>query len=215
MKRWAWVTVILYGVILILVSIPIIDIAFIGTKTKVNTGAASTEWNIWAGFAIFLLCQAAFLLVPVRIMDKRPVTRSSIITAIIGAAFMMGVLIAGVLVSTGEILTKDPLDKYIWLVALAGIIIMWMLWALVFWRWSNVLEPRLLIERQSRFLYRGSILELLIAIPAHIIARQRDYCCAGFSTLAGIIFGIAVMLFSFGPGVFFLYAERLKNSRKG
>jgi hypothetical protein len=214
MKRWAYVTVVLYGAIFILITLPLTYLAFIGTKTKIDIKAIAASGNIWAVFAIFLLCQAALLLVPVRIADKRSVSRSSIVTAIIGAAFMMAILLAAVVVSVGEIITEDPLLKFTWWLSFAGLLIMWVLWGLIFWRWGKALEPKALIERQSRFLYRGSILELLIAIPAHIIARQRDYCCAGLSTFTGIVFGISVMLFSFGPGVFFLYAEKLKNSRK-
>jgi hypothetical protein len=48
-------------------------------------------------------------------------------------------------------------------------------------------------------------------VPTHIVARARDYCCAGFYTFLGIAFGVAVMLFSFGPGVFFLFAARWKR----
>lgn len=76
------------------------------------------------------------------------------------------------------------------------------------------MEPRGLILRQSRYLFRGSILELVVAVPAHILARHRDYCCAGAQTFIGIAFGISVMLFSFGPGVLFLCAERWRHARR-
>lgn len=48
----------------------------------------------------------------------------------------------------------------------------------------------------------------MIAIPSHIIVRQRDECCSPALTGVGIYTGIAVMLMSFGPGVFILYAQR-------
>jgi len=68
-----------------------------------------------------------------------------------------------------------------------------------------------LLSRQCSLLLKGSILELLIAVPTHIVARCRDYCCAGFMTFIGLTMGVAVMLFSFGPAVFFLYADRWKR----
>jgi hypothetical protein len=46
-----------------------------------------------------------------------------------------------------------------------------------------------------------------------VVARHRDYCCAGFSTFAGIASGLAVLLFAFGPGVFLLYFARWKQLR--
>jgi hypothetical protein len=60
---------------------------------------------------------------------------------------------------------------------------------------------------------RGSILELLIAVPTHIAVRHRNDCCAGFGTFVGLTLGISVMLFSFGPAVFFLYADRWRRRR--
>jgi hypothetical protein len=59
-----------------------------------------------------------------------------------------------------------------------------------------------------RMMYRSSILGLLVAVPAHVVARRRDDCCGGLGTIWGIASGLAVMLFSFGPGVFFLFSER-------
>ena len=63
----------------------------------------------------------------------------------------------------------------------------------------------------KRFLWTGSILALLIAIPTHIVARHRDYCCAGYLTFIGLTCGISVMLFAFGPAVYFLFVERWKR----
>jgi len=57
----------------------------------------------------------------------------------------------------------------------------------------------------------GSILELLIAVPTYVVARYRDYCCGGFITFVGLAMGAAVMLFAYGPAVFYLFAERWKR----
>jgi len=72
-------------------------------------------------------------------------------------------------------------------------------------------EPDDLVSRQCRCLLKGSVLELLIAVPTHIVARYRDYCCAGFMTFIGLTMGVSVMLFAYGPAVFFLFAERWKR----
>jgi hypothetical protein len=81
----------------------------------------------------------------------------------------------------------------------------------LFYRSSRGANPPDVISRQCRLLLRGSILELLIAVPTHIVARSRDYCCAGAMTFVGLTLGISVMLFSYGPAVFFLYAERWRR----
>ncbi len=64
-----------------------------------------------------------------------------------------------------------------------------------------------------KWLLRGSILELLVAVPSHIVVRQRGVCCAPAGTFWGITTGLAVMLLAFGPGVFFLYVARCRRLR--
>jgi len=54
-------------------------------------------------------------------------------------------------------------------------------------------------------------LELLVAVPSHVIVRRRDDCCAPMGTFWGITTGISVMLLCFGPGVFFLFVERFQK----
>jgi hypothetical protein len=76
---------------------------------------------------------------------------------------------------------------------------------------SRDTEPADMVSRQCRALLKGSILELLIAVPTHVVARYRDYCCAGFLTFIGLTMGVSVMLFAYGPAVFFLFVERWKR----
>jgi hypothetical protein len=87
----------------------------------------------------------------------------------------------------------------------------WAVWALVFFRRCAGDEPDALLKRATNWLLRGSILELIIAVPSHVIVRRRDDCCAPIGTFWGIATGISVMLLCFGPGVFFLFVERCKK----
>jgi hypothetical protein len=57
----------------------------------------------------------------------------------------------------------------------------------------------------------GSVLGLLIAVPSHVVARQRGDSSAPMVTSFGIATGIAIMLLSFGPGVLLLYKKRLND----
>jgi hypothetical protein len=65
------------------------------------------------------------------------------------------------------------------------------------------------INRLISWLLKGSILELLVVVPCHIIVRRRHDCSAPMVTSFGIATGIAIMLLSFGPSVLFLYKKRL------
>jgi hypothetical protein len=123
---------------------------------------------------------------------------------------MVGLLAVGVVISVNEFIRRDKATSSL-TVLLPVVLVVWALWTLIFYRTSRDVAPLDVITRQCRFLLRGSILELLVAVPTHIVARARDYCCAGFWTFLGIAFGVSVMLFSFGPGVFFLFAQRWKR----
>jgi hypothetical protein len=111
-----------------------------------------------------------------------------------------------------ELALRDKaLDGWCWWSGIGSGVVIWCVWAVMFYRSSHAVEPSDLISRQCRLMLRGSILELLVAVPTHIVARSRDYCCAGMMTFVGLTLGISVMLFSFGPAVFFLYVERWRR----
>jgi hypothetical protein len=233
MKRWALLVVALYGFIIIILTVPMLLAAFIG-KTGIK-GAAGTylTWQFWTFLIVMLVSQIVFLVVPIDIANKRPITKRRLIFPVITSGLMIAGLVVGLVVSISEFFiennemtglylgslgSKD--SRVTWtmffkdptcLRAVGVLIFAWLLWALIFYRWTKHIEPKNFIERQCRYLFAGSILELLVAVPAHVIARHKDYCCAGFSTYLGISLGLAVMLFSFGPGVFFLYTDRWKR----
>jgi hypothetical protein len=81
------------------------------------------------------------------------------------------------------------------------------LWGILFYLYlRNSLE---ITTRAVSWLLKGSVLELLVAVPCHILVRRRDDCSAPVATSFGIVTGIAVMLLSFGPSVLLLYKKRL------
>jgi hypothetical protein len=91
------------------------------------------------------------------------------------------------------------------------LVLFWLVWGLVFYHVTRNDESETFTQRVTRWLLRGSILELLVAVPSHIIVRQRGDCCAPIATFWGIVTGISVMLLSFGPGVLFLFAARIRQ----
>ena len=144
--------------------------------------------------------------------NRRPVARRSLLWPIVTAGLMMGGLTVGAMYSLYEFALRDKaFGGWFWWAAIGSGVVIWCVWAVLFYRSSHAVEPSDLISRQCRLMLRGSILELLVAVPTHIVARSRDYCCAGAMTFVGLTLGISVMLFSFGPAVFFLYVERWRR----
>jgi hypothetical protein len=84
---------------------------------------------------------------------------------------------------------------------------LWVLWGIVFYLYFR--NASQVTERVVSWLLKGSVLELLIAVPCHVIVRRRHDCSAPVVTSFGIVTGIAVMLLCFGPSVLFLFKKRL------
>jgi hypothetical protein len=212
MKRWAFVVVALYALILVVLTVPVALLAFVpqaGAKDMVEVYRYGPYW-LWVG--VMVLGQAALLVVPVRVASRRPVAHRSLLWPIVTGGLMMGGLAVGAMYSLYEVAKREQaLEGWFWWAGIGAGLVIWGIWAVLFYRASRGADPSDVISRQCRLMLRGSILELLIAVPTHIVARSRDYCCAGAMTFIGLTLGISVMLFSYGPAVFFLYAERWRR----
>ena len=160
-----------------------------------------------------IIAQFALLRVPVAAASGRPVRRRSIWITAITAAFMITLLILGGALSLMEWIdrTDGKEGEYgMWAVLILGLL-SWVFWAIYFYRKTSASPAAEITPTVQKYLWRGSILELLIAVPTHIIVRQRADCCAGFLTFFGLTCGVAVMLFAFGPSLYFLFAARWRR----
>jgi hypothetical protein len=211
MKRWAVLVVILYFLLLVALTSPLFLIAFYPSSNARDAISVMFEWMYWAGLGVMVLAQAAMLVVPVELSVGRPTAQRSVLWTILASGLMVGVLGAGAAISIDEFFRREKAGTGDAILPWAALLVLWAAWSLVFYRSGRGAAAMDVVTRQCRYLLKGSILELLVAVPTHIVARARDYCCAGVMTFLGIAFGVAVMLFSFGPGVFFLFAARWKR----
>jgi hypothetical protein len=240
MKRWAVLTVLLYALALVLLTTPVVLAAFANWgKDDSNIGLNKTfqlylQWGYWLWLAVMIAGQALLLLLPINIAKRRlPARRPLKIPVIVTAFFLANLCLAGIFSVLCAIFTdgafeiftfvdriknlfqQQPADPHTsWGGIVSMIIIMvffWLVWGIIFRRATQSDEPDALLKRATRWLLRGSILELLIAVPSHVIVRRRDDCCAPAGTFWGIATGISVMLLCFGPGVFFLFVERFQK----
>jgi hypothetical protein len=166
---------------------------------------------------------ALLLVVPVDLSQRRAVPQRKLLVPVFTAAFLFanvffGGIFAIACVVKGddalEVFSKLANGVYIEWVSLALIIaLLWAMWGWVFYRMTLSDGPEALGARLRRWLLRGSILELLVAVPSHVIVRHKENCCAPLGSFWGITTGLTVMLLCFGPGVFFLFAERFAKKQ--
>jgi hypothetical protein len=164
--------------------------------------------------AVVLISQFLLIRVPVRLQVGRPVSRSGLWLPILATGFWMGCVLMGGILSLMELVLSLEIDLPEWSLLWVGLpLLMWGVWTAVFWRWSGRMDPRALMQRQQQWMLRGSVLELLVAVPTHIVARGRTECCAGVLTFFGLTMGFTVMLLAFGPAVFVLFYARWRRLR--
>jgi hypothetical protein len=201
------------------------------------------DWFFWISFAVLVAGQALLLLLPIDISDRRLTPRRPLkLPVIVTAFFLANLFFAGffsilcaafkdngfgvidpfydwailknaISQNAHEPTTDGPSGWGFWLGAIGMVVIFWCFWGMMFYRYAKDDDPNTLVKRSTRWLLRGSILELLVAVPSHIIVRRRDDCCAPMGTFWGITTGISIMLLCFGPGVFFLFAERIRRTQ--
>jgi hypothetical protein len=251
MKRWAFVTVLLYALCLLGLTAPVMLLGwakFTGTGWDMKWGETLelySAWGYWLWLAVLLAAQALLLVVPVRAAERRPRPRRHVWTMWLTASFLLANLASAGLMAVLAALAGDQMDKpFEWIgeavwTATASVPIFgplletmgvdaaflarasffaplglcWLGWGWAFARFARVAEPEAVVQRAVRWLVRGSILELLVAVPCHVLVRSRNTCCAHAATFWGIATGLSVMLMAFGPGVFFLFAARCRRLR--
>ena len=162
---------------------------------------------------VLVLCEMALLFVPVRVASRRPITRRGLWVPLLGSGLLIALLVFGGGVALVEFSSDGDFAERLLPVVLGTAGAVWLGWTLVFWLMARRRGPDAAGARLHRWLLAGSVLELLVAVPTHVVVRRREECCAGILTGFGICAGLAVMLLAFGPSVAFLYYRRWKQIR--
>ena len=137
---------------------------------------------------------------------RRPVGRRSIVIPLLGSATAAALLVVAGGFAVDEYLRGD----HGWL-AVGGAGAVWALWLAVFGALAWATDPDAVTARLYQALVAGSALELLVAVPMHLVVRRRGTCCAGVGTGIGIAVGVLVMVLVIGPAVVFLYYRRYRQ----
>jgi hypothetical protein len=124
---------------------------------------------------------------------------------------LLAFITSGLLIALDELFYWGMFVYEIFVWIIMGV--MWLIWGTIFFLMYKNFERLKILKQSVTILITGSLLQLLITIPAHMIARKRPGCFAGIGTFVGVIAGILVIFWSFGPGIIFLFL-REQNKRR-
>jgi hypothetical protein len=215
MRNWGLAVTLFYALIIAVLLVPVAVWLGVGIDASGLTGfhlhvkEAYATWFTWVIVAVPVIGEFLLLFLRVDTSEKRLKPRTHILVSSITTAFFLGLLtFAGVLgvgvALRGDKSLPDGVPGVVGAIAVA-----WAVWAIIFYRvHRDSSDP---ISHAVTWLLRGSVLELLIAVPAHVIVRRRGDCSAPIATSFGITSGIAIMLLAFGPSVLLLYKQRIEK----
>ncbi len=213
MKSWAFLTTLLYLAVLSVLCVPLLLLLW----DPSNSGMLQLFY-IWI-VPVLVLCQAALLFVPVAVSEGRPVARRRVAVSAVIGAIPMAVMVAAIVQMTALMIWPEGSPFWsgspkVWVGSFLGALgALWAFWGTLFYRSYASADPLSFSNRTTRWLMKGSILEVIVAIPSHIISRNRGECCAPMFSLLGIATGLSIALMAFGPSVFLLFAKRIRAKR--
>jgi len=217
MRKWGVVISVFYAAVVLVILFPLVfgplaagGWPYTGNFLKGLVGFYQADWFVWIPIAILLPGQAILLFLSVDTSFKklRPRAHVALTSAVAATLFALLALLAIWSIDSaarGDNFGNGYSDT---VVKFLGFCVgLWLLWGIIFYLYARNLTQ--VVTHAVSWLLKGSVLELLIAVPCHIIVRRRNDCSAPAVTSFGIVTGIAVMLLSFGPSVLLLYKKRL------
>jgi hypothetical protein len=217
MRGWGFVISVIYVLIVLGLLFPLA--VLLGGEHGLLSAAFYSDvvggygvWELWVPVGMLIVGQVSLLILSVDTSQKRLKPRAPVwwSAAIAGMLFM--IITVGAVTSLAVAIWKDR--AFDWLpdkIALVAFVLLWVAWGGVFYVYLHGKTE--IANRVVSWLLRGSVLEVLIAVPCHVIVRRRNDCSAPVATSFGITTGIAIMLLSFGPGVLLLYKKRMDALR--
>ena len=208
MKKWGLIVTGFYVLVLLLLLVPV-SAPLAGMEFKLDL---YKQAPVWLTIAILICGQALLLFLSVDTTWKKLKPRAHLLITVAVTSMLLGLLTFGMLWSLIPAVFGehgyhwDPLIDSL-LKICAWWAILWCIWFVVFYRFVKGRSD--VVTRAISWLFRGSVLELLVAVPCHIIVRRRGDCSAPALTSYGITTGIAIMILSFGPSVLLLYKKRM------
>jgi hypothetical protein len=205
MRKWGMLVTAFYALIVAGLLVP--GAALLAGGEFSNLGEVYSEWGVWIWIGLLVSGQALLLFLSVDTSWKRVKPRAHILVSYATTALFLTLLTAAAIWSLVVVGIPDTslFDSGTTVLGLLGFL--WLFWGILFYSYYR--DSSIVVTKAVSWLLKGSVLELLVVVPCHVIARRRDDCSAPMVTSLGMATGIAVMFLSFGPSVLLLYKKRL------
>jgi hypothetical protein len=213
MRKWGIVISVFYAVIVVGLLAPAgLRLAMAGSDAPFfkTLGEMYTEWLVWAAIVALIGGQAILLFLSVDTSQKRLKPRTHLAVSVVAGSMLFALLSFAAISAGGAAVAGDKFFDWFWDTEMEVVWIflaIWLVWGVLFYLYFR--NSAAVTTRIVSWLLKGSVLELLIAVPCHVWVRRRGDCSAPMATSFGIVTGIAVMLLAFGPSVLLLYKKRL------
>ncbi|MCM3881088.1 MAG: hypothetical protein ND807_13350 [Vicinamibacterales bacterium] len=240
MRRWGVVVTAFYSAALLGLVVPgVLAVSYPAGWIEPYRGAMH-DWTFWLWVGILVGGQAILLFLSVDGAVRKLKPRRHLLLSITTIAAAFGLLTTAAIYSLlagffgddldphnsfgaisnrlfGDIVVDPsssavPVFFYSFPGAFSLLLVFWLFWGVIFGLYAN--GAPIAVNRLVGWLMKGSVLELLIAVPCHVAVRRREDCSAPLLSGYGIATGLAVMLMSFGPSGLFLYKKRLEQYEK-
>jgi len=212
MKKWGLAVTLFYSLLVLGLLVPATVILVVDPVSPLSAAdwkEVYASWIPWVCAGVVILGEILLLWLSVDTTQRRLKPRTHILVSALTTGLLMAILTVTISLALGEAVLGEKFLDSSGLAGLGAFAIPWLVWGILFYRFCrNSGDP---VTRAVAWLFRGSVLELLIAVPSHVIVRRRHECCAGIATSLGITTGIAIMLLSFGPGVLLLFKKRMER----
>lgn len=148
--------------------------------------------------------QLFFIFIPGRPEYLTPIGPRRLILPVVIAGLMMAILAFGFCMALADLIWGSgpaPLERA-WPFFCLGV---WVFWAVLFYVQGLSRNRHTTMRRMVAWLVGGSLLELLVSVPSHLIVVRRPGCMVGMASWLGIMAGIYVMVWAFGPGIALMF----------
>jgi hypothetical protein len=214
MKRWGLVLSVVYVLLIALLLGPAVRLLEgEHLHSLADVRGAYQQTGVTIVLAVLLIGEFSLLCVSIdrsrrRLKPRTSVLISAVITGLFTSTLSLAAFLAVILAFPSAIQwTGATSDSASTIIEIGGLLVPWLVWSILFYRlYRNADDP---VTRAVSWMLRGSVLELLVVVPCHVIVRRRHDCCAPAVTGLGIATGIAIMFLSFGPSVLLLFKKRL------